>query len=154
MPFQISGLPYATFAGLFALDEEALTARHARLMIDQPGAPCRVSLIDAKPGERLLLINHVHQPAATPYRASHAIFVREQAIEARPAPGEIPPALAMRLLSLRAFDAKGNILDAGVVEGADAASTIDALLNLPGAAYLHAHYARFGCYAARVDRIA
>lgn len=154
MPFQVSGLPYAPFAGLFALDEAALAARNARLIIAEPGAPCRVSLADAAPGERLLLINHVHQPAATPYRASHAIYVREHAIEARPGPGEIPSALAMRLLSLRAFDGAGNIVAADVVDGADAASTIDALLDAPDTAYLHAHYARFGCYAARVDRFA
>jgi hypothetical protein len=153
MSFQVSALPYAPFAELFALDEAALAARRARLVIAEPGSPCRVSLTDAVPGERLLLINHVHQPADSPFRASHAIYVREHAVEARPLPREVPPALAARLLSLRAFNEAGNIVAADVVEGTAAAPVIAGLLAVPGAAYLHAHYARYGCYAARIDRV-
>jgi predicted component of type VI protein secretion system len=153
MPFQVSPLPYAPFASLFALPAAALTARRARLVIAEAGSPCRVSLVDAQPGERLLLTNYVHQPAATPFRASHAIFVREGAVAATPACGAVPPALATRLLSLRAFDAAGTIVAAEIVAGAVAAPAIAALLAAPGAVYLHAHFARYGCYAARIDRV-
>ncbi len=153
MSFQVSPLPYEEFAPLFALDEAALAARNARLVIAESHSPCRVSLVDAPVGERLLFLHYCHQPAATPHRASHAIFVREHAVAATPRPGEIPPALAARLLSLRAFDAEGNMIAADVAEGAAAAPVIEALLAEPEAAYLHAHYARFGCYAARIDRV-
>lgn len=43
--------------------------------------------------------------------------------------------------------------DADVVDGREAASLFERLLARPDKAYLHAHYARLGCYAARVDRI-
>jgi hypothetical protein len=42
--------------------------------------------------------------------------------------------------------------DADVVEGAAAAPVIARMLANPGVAYLHAHYAKPGCYAARIDR--
>ena len=145
MSFQVSALSYEPFAELFSLGEVALAERKARLVIAEPGSPCRVSLDDARRGERLLLINHVHQPADSPFRSSHAIFIREHAVQARPAVGAIPPALAARLLSLRAFDAGGNIVAADVVEGADAGPAIKTLLEADGAAYVHAHYARYGC---------
>ena len=69
-----------------------------------PGYPCRVSLQDAKVGESVLLMNYEHQPAATPFRSSHAIYVREWASRAKPLENEIPGFLRKRVLSVRAFD--------------------------------------------------
>lgn len=151
--FQVSALPREEFADLFALDDAALGRRRARRMPAPPGSPCRVSLIDARPGETVVLVNHTHQPADTPFRGSHAIYVRETAERALPLPGEMPPALASRTLSLRGFDDAGMLVAADLAEGRAAAETIERLLADPAIAFLHAHYARFGCYAARIDRV-
>jgi len=155
MSFIISGLGFGQFAPLLALSDEQLLARNARRLIADrhPGFPCRVSLVDASPGERVLLVNYEHLPVASPYRARYAIYVRENAIEARLAADEIPPVLEKRLLSLRAFSAEGMLLDAEVSEGAALAGAIERLLAPPEVAYLHLHNARPGCYAARVDRV-
>lgn len=110
MSFRIHALPFAPFRPLFDLDDDALTAIGARRMIaDAPhSAPCRVSLADAEPGERLLLVNHRHLDApASPYRGEGPLFVRETAVEATPAAGEIPDMLGRRLLSARVYDAGG-----------------------------------------------
>jgi hypothetical protein len=115
------------------------------------GLPCRISLDDAKPGETLILVNYEHQSAPTPFRASHAIFVRE-GVEPVAAVDEMPPALRRRLLALRAFDADGMMRAADIVEGAQARGLIEKLFENPEIAYLHAHYAKWGCYAARIDR--
>ena len=154
MSFTVTGLPLEPFKPLFDLDDEALAARQMlRVTADARFAfPCRVTLDDAEPSERLILLNYEHQSADTPFRASHAIYVREAAAEAVSTTGELPPALRRRLLSLRAFDAAGLMRDADVVEGANAPEVIDRLLANPQVAYLHAHYARPGCYAARIDR--
>ena len=116
-----------------------------------PGFPCRVTLQDAEPGEKILLLNYEHQSANTPFRSRHAIFVREGAT-GRVETETLPEQLAARLLSLRAFDAAGMMTDADVVEGREAGPVIERLLAARGTAYLHAHYARRGCYAARIDR--
>lgn len=150
--FQVTALDYAPFAPLFALDEAALAVHRAQRHVAEPGSPCRVTLEDAVPGETVLLVNYCHQPADTPYHAAHAIYVREHAVPASPTPGEIPPALATRTLSLRAFDTAGNIVTAELAEGCAAAPVIDAILADAEVAYIHAHYARYGCYAARIDR--
>ena len=44
------------------------------------------------------------------------------------------------------------MVDADVVEGSDAEAVIERLLSDPEIAYIHAHYAKPGCYAARIDR--
>jgi hypothetical protein len=101
----------------------------------------------------VLLMNYEHQPADTPFRSRHAIFVRE-GVETRTfAPGELPPAFtARKFLSLRAFDDTGMMIDADIAPTAELEDAIARLLANPDAGYLHAHYAGAGCYAARIDR--
>jgi hypothetical protein len=154
MQLRILGLPPATFADYFALDHAGLAARRARRVIAdaKPGFPCRVSLEDAEPGEELVLANFEHQPAHSPFRASHAVFVRRAARERYDRVGEAPLQLRSRLLSLRAFDAHGMLVGAEIAEGAALEDAARELLANPEAAYLHAHFARPGCYAARIER--
>lgn len=117
--FRISALPLIPFAPLFSLDDTALAARRARrVMADaRPGFPCRVSLIDALPGETVILANYRHHDAPTPFRATHAVFVREVAIEARLDAGDVPAMLRTRTLSLRGFDTGGDMVASEVVGG-------------------------------------
>lgn len=155
MTFVVSALPAAPFQPLFGLSDEALAAQGiVRRTVDGPGSPCRITLEDAHAGETVLLMNYEHQPADTPFRSRHAIFVREGAAERSFTAGEIPPAFAARkFLSLRAFDASGMMVDADITPTTDLPQAIDRLLANPQAAYLHAHYAGAGCYAARIDRV-
>jgi hypothetical protein len=154
MAFAVSSLPVEPFSPLFALDDDALALRGMfRVVADAPFAfPCRVTLDDAAPGERLILLNYEHQAADSPFRSAHAIYVRETAAAPVTTINALPPALRRRLLSLRGFDAAGMLRDADVVEGAVAEPVIERMLTDPAVAYLHAHYARPGCYAARIDR--
>lgn len=153
MTYAVTSLPAEPFAPLFSMDDKALAARGARRMIaDAPvGFPCRVSLDDARPGETVILVNYEHQPAPTPFRASHAVFVRE-GVQAVATVDVLPPALGRRLLSLRAFDENGMMIAADIIDGAEANGLIAQLFENPQVAYLHAHYAKWGCYAARIDR--
>ena len=153
MPFRIQALDPAPFRSLFLLSEPELAARSARRVVatHQPGFPCRVSLADAAPGEELLLVHFEHQSAATPFRASHAIYVRRDAVEAKPGVNEVPAFLRLRTLSVRAFSAEGMMLAAEVVPGADLEQAVPRLLATPEAAYLHLHNAAMGCYLARAE---
>ena len=154
MTFRITGLDPEPFRRFYGLSDEALAAQRVlRVVADRrPGFPERVELRDASPGETLLLANYVHQPADNPYRASHAVFVREGAETAYDRAGEIPEVLRIRPLSLRAFDASDMLIDAELADGCDVESAVLRLLGDSRVAYLHAHYARHGCYAARITR--
>jgi hypothetical protein len=57
-----------------------------------------------------------------------------------------------RLLAIRAFDRAGVTADAEIAEGRVAEPFFVRFLERPEAAYLHAHYARRGCFAARIER--
>ena len=87
-----------------------------------PGFPDRVTMREVEPGNTVLLLNHVCQPAPTPYRASHAIFVREGASDTYDRVNEVPEVMRTRLLAQRSV------------------------------ARVHAHDAKRGCYAGRIAR--
>ncbi len=154
MRFQVSGLAVEPFAPLFELSDAELATRDIvrRTADKSPGFPCRVSLVDAVPGETLLLLNYEHLALASPYRSRHAIYVREKAIQATVAPGVVPEVLRRRLLSVRAFDGHGMMLDADVVDGREVDGVLASMLAQPGVEFLHVHNAKPGCFAARVDR--
>jgi hypothetical protein len=154
MSFQISALPKSQFRHLFELPSAELASlRAVRMVADKkPGFPCRVSLADAEPGEEVILVHHEHQTADTPYRASHAVFVRQSANEAKLNVDETPEMLRSRLLSLRAFDQQGMLLTADVADGKLLETTIEEMFRNTRVAYIHIHFAKAGCYAARVDR--
>ena len=155
MTFRIHALPLAPFQPLFALDDPALETLGARRMIaDAPhSAPCRISLADADPGERLILLNHRHLDIpSSPYRSEGPIFVREAATEADPGPGVVPEMLSRRLLSARVYEAQGMMTDADVVEGRDLSARLDGWFRHPENVIIHLHTARRGCYMAAAGR--
>ncbi|MEO0992075.1 MAG: DUF1203 domain-containing protein, partial [Pseudomonadota bacterium] len=117
-----------------------------------PGFPCRISLADAEIGESVILANYRHLDMLSPYAASHAVYVREDAEAADPKPGVIPDMLQSRLLSLRAFDAKGHMRDADVLEGTEAAPRLEAMFNDPETSFVDLHFAKRGCFGARAQR--
>ena len=154
MNFKISALNVDQFSHLFGQDQDVLAAHGVlRKVVDsEPGFPCRVSLRDAEVGETVLLMNFEHQPLRTPFRSSHAIFVREWCEQANPGRIEIPKMLRQRLLSVRAFSTAGMIIDADVVEGEHLESLLAQMLSNTETKYIHVHNAKLGCYIALVDR--
>ena len=156
MSFRITGLDPAPFKHLYGLNDAGLNAMGVRRYIADacPGFPDRVELRDAEPGEAVLLLNYAHQPQQTPYQSAYAIFVREGADQAYSEMDTIPAVLRSRLISLRAFSHDHYVITADVVDGSKLEELIGQFLDMPQVSYLHAHYAKFGCYAARIDRAA
>ena len=154
MSFRIQGLSPAPFADLYGLSEADLAARGViRYVADgNTHYPDRIEMRHIALGEAALLINHVCQPAATPYRATHAIFVREGATQPFDEIDVVPEVFRPRLLSLRAYDERGMMIDADVVEGAAVEGLIERLLDNSAVSYVHAHNARRGCYSGLITR--
>lgn len=158
MNYVVRGLDPQPFVHLFGQLDEALEIQGVFRFRAEAGSdlPDRVELRDLEPGETALLVNHVHQPANTPYRASHAIFVLENAVNPAIYENIMPPALQTRLLSLRAFDEAHMMVDGDVVDGSANAwianGVVARMFANPVISYIHAHYARRGCFAAVIER--
>src|SRR6266446_6064968 len=126
--FRIVGLPLTQFEPLFSLDDSELAQKGARrLIVDaKPGFPCRVSLQDAEIGE--------------------------SAKEIELAPGEIPDVVTSRVMSVRAYNDKGMMVNAAVIPGKELESQIEKFFDDAKVSYLHLHNAGAGCYSCRVER--
>ena len=153
MTYKITGLEPAPFAHLFELDDAALeTIGVSRLTVDSPNFPCRITLRDCDIGDEVLLLNHVSHDGDGPYRATHAIFVSKSASEAASYADTVPPALDRRILSLRAFDSEGLMIDAALAQPGEADPAIRKLFANTAADHIDAHNATRGCFAARIER--
>ena len=154
MPFQIHAISGEPFQQYFLLSEAELRENCARIETAtvHPGYPCVVSLADAELGERVLLVNFEHLPEHSPYRAAHAIYIREHAEQHFPGVNDVPEMLASRLLAVRGYDHEHLMVGADVVEGADLAGLIDKMFENEAVDYIHIHIARPGCFAAKATR--
>jgi hypothetical protein len=159
MNFRISGLPVEPFVPFFAMSDQDLLAYGARRVVarveDAPlMQPCRVSLRDAEPGEVSILLNYPHHVApASPYRGSGPIFVRQGVRETASFVDHVPPQQRTRLLSVRAYNTAGIMVDAEVTEGTELEAIIARMFHREDVAFLHAHNAKRGCYSCRIDRV-
>lgn len=155
MSFQFRGLNQRLFAHLYNLSDKALlqTGVHVYQVDSAIGFPCRVSLQEAPIGSRVLLLNYQHLTGASPYAASHAIFVKEDAEEAQLSENEIPEIIWQRpMISVRAFDGDNMMLDAAVGKGEDAESLVAQYFDYADCEFLQVHSATRGCYLAQAVR--
>jgi len=152
--FRLVGLAPDPFIPLFALATDELAARGARRVVAtaKPGFPCRIGLVDAEPGDELLLLPFEHQPENSPYRASGPIYVKAGARRRVLDVGEIPDYVRLRQISLRAYDAGHMIVGAEVCAGAAVGAEIERQFADPRVAYIHLHNAKRGCFSCLVER--
>jgi hypothetical protein len=154
MTYRIRGLDPAAFAHLFSATSAALHHNLARREVAgaQGRYPCRVSLEDAAPGEALVLAHYANHDVASPYRNAFAIYVREAADTAAEYVDAVPPILRGRPIALRGYDANGDLHRAALALADDVDAQVRALLGDPAVAYIDAHNAMHGCFAARIER--
>jgi hypothetical protein len=153
MTYRITGLDPAPYRHLHGLSDDELAGQGVvRMTVTDPTFPCRVSLIDRPIGEKVLLLNHVSHDVANPYRATHAIFVAENADAAAEFVDEVPPVFEKRVLSLRAFDKDGMMADAILTQPGEADAGIRRLFASPDIETIHAHNAVRGCFSAKIER--
>ena len=153
--FQISALNPTAFLHLFELENhELLNLGAVRMLVDKPtGFPCRISLQNAAVGEQVILLTYQHHDTSSPYRASGPVFIKQNAVEAIPAINEIPAMLLQRLLSVRAYDSTGMMLQADVIEGEKLYGVLTAWFEDAAIDYIHLHSAKHGCYNCSVTRV-
>ena len=154
MTYKISGNSPHAYQHMFEMDETQLAAINARRVIAtaSTGYPCRATLEDAEKGERLILFNHVSHDVKGPYRSSYAIYLREISDRAAQYVDTVPPVLRGRPIALRGFDENGNLRNAAMALADDADLQIRKLFAQDEIAYIHAHNAAHGCFAAAIER--
>ena len=78
--FQFVALDKKKFDLFMDMNDEELALHQAKWMIvdEEPGYPCRVSLADAKMGERGLFMPYWHHDVKSAYRAMGTVLVKKR----------------------------------------------------------------------------
>ena len=154
MTYRIQGLDPTPVTPLFEASDADLSRQLAARLTatNDSGYPCRVSLRDAVAGEELLLVHHVSNDVARPFRMAHAIYVRRGAEQATPVHDCLPDMLDRRTIGLRAFASDGMMFTASLAEPGAGDRKVRALFDDPRTAYIHAHNAAYGCFLAAIER--
>ena len=154
MAFIIQGLDPSLFGSVLDQKQVGSEASFAHYydVDENPGFPCRITLDDAAIGQQVALVAYPHHQANTPYTQSGPIFVSRGDVKPGRFVDAIPPALARRKLSLRAYDKDGMMVDAALVDGEAAKPVILSLLSNPNIIKIDAHNATRGCFAAHIMR--
>ncbi|MFU9138765.1 DUF1203 domain-containing protein [Erwinia tasmaniensis] len=154
MKYRISGLSAEPFTHLYG-QSDAYLKRYGAIrltVVSCPGFPDRISLCDIPAGETALLINHIYQPAETPYFGSHAIYIWEGCTKQGIYINELPEVMKARVLSLRAYDETHLLRQADICEGHLAENLLGLFFADPLISYIQIHNAKQGCYACCAER--
>ena len=154
MTYRIAGLEPRDFPRYFAMGDGELADHRATRVVATAGSgfPCRVSLRDADEGDELLLVNYTNHAVETPYRNAFAIYVRRDAAAPAEYINACPPVFGGRPIALRGYDGGGMLASARLALPGQADTAIRALLEDSIIAYIDAHNAAHGCFAARIER--
>jgi hypothetical protein len=150
--YQIHAIPPAELAGIRAAGRD-VAGNEFRPRVDHTGdSPLRCCLRPSRPGEEIALI--AYRPAGTggAYAEIGPVFVHAEPCEGYPVDGGWPPEFRDRQQVLRAYDARGRIADAILVEGAEAEEGIAKLLADPAHVVLHSRNVLYGCYMFAISR--
>jgi hypothetical protein len=116
--------------------------------------PLRCCLRNAHAGERILLFNY--EPpigdGRSPYRELGAVFAHAEPCGAARSRARYPEAWRRRRQVLRAYDARGWIVDAVVHDGRAPEAEIARLFACAGVVELHSRNVAYGCFMFRVTR--
>lgn len=154
MNYTITGLSAKPYTHLYGLSDNELEAHGVKRCVadESPGYPDRIEMRDAKVGETLLLLNHVSVDKDTPFKASHAIFILEGAENTYREKNRVPPVMYNRMISLRAFDKNGMMVEAELAQGDGIEPAVKRLLEREEVSHIDAHNALRGCYSGRITR--
>ena len=146
--FQILSLAGKLFSSYFNMCTKELQDVGAYLFLSDecPCYPCRVSLEDAKVGERVLALEYTHHAVQGPYKSSGPIFVRENAKEAKLSGNEIPDMLKHRFLSVRGYSDRGIMIEAETTPGSHLKTALIQQFQNKHVEYIHIHNASPGCF--------
>ncbi len=153
--FKCLALSEIDFSTYLNMNNEELHQNGGRwIEVDEsPCYPCRVSLEDAKIGEKVLALSYTYHDVSSPYKASGPIFVRNNAIQKKLKINEVPVMLNHRQLSLRGYNSEAMMIEAEVLKGKNLKSGLLKIFQNTAVEYIHIHNAMPGCFNCSVVRV-
>lgn len=125
-------------------------------VVAQGGEPCRDVLRRANAGEELLLASFSPFEKAGPYKEYGPIFVLAndsgETVDRSAIPAGGDRDYLRSQFAIRAYSKDEEIVDAALVDAANAQEVISKFFARGDAEFLHVRFPSYGCFAARLDR--
>jgi Protein of unknown function (DUF1203) len=150
--FRVTAIPPAELDGIRAAGRDVAGNPFRPFTYDGDGEPLRCCLRLSRPGERVALIAYRPPGTAGAYAEIGPVFVHASACDGYAADGGWPPEYRDRQQVLRAYNDRGRIADAILVDGANAEEGIAKLLGDPSTVQVHSRNVLYGCYMFAVSR--
>jgi hypothetical protein len=118
---------------------------------DSP-VPCRSCLRLTAAGEEVILLAYRPFQTEGPYAEVGPVFIHAHCCDAYVPADVFPEDFMTRRLVLRAYNSKGEIVDAEVGEPGEHNSVIKRLFENGEVQFIHARNVAYGCYLFRIER--
>ena len=120
------------------------------------GEPCRDVLRRARQGEELILASFSAFEKTGPYKEYGPIFVLAhesgEAVERGAVEIGADANYLRSQFAIRAYSSDEEIIDAALVQSADAQRVVEEFFARAETAFLHVRFPAYGCFACRLDR--
>jgi len=130
--------------------------QQVKRLIAEGGEPCRDVLRRANKGEELILASFSPFAKPGPFHEYGPVFVlaneSTEAVERNVVPAGEDGNYLQQRFAIRAYSENEEIIDAALVEPADAQATVDRFFARADTAFLHVRFPSYGCFACRLDR--
>ena len=130
--------------------------QQVKRLIAEGGEPCRDVLRRANKGEELILASFSPFAKPGPFHEYGPVFVlaneSTEDVERNVVPAGEDGNYLQQRFAIRAYSENEEIIDAALVEPADAQPTVDRFFARADTAFLHVRFPSYGCFACRLDR--
>jgi hypothetical protein len=145
--FQIDAIAADELVALRAAGQDGAGNPLKPFTVDEPEAvPLRCCLRMGRVGEAAMLVSYEPPGGAGAYAERGPVFVHAQSCEGYASAHQWPPAFGDRRQVLRAYDHRGRIADALVVEPGEGEAGLGRLLADPAVAVVQSRNVLYGCF--------
>jgi Protein of unknown function (DUF1203) len=150
--FRVEAIPGETLARMRAAAVDDFGNKLVATTSPQGGEPLRCCLREAAAGERVVLIAYRPFPWDGVYAEVGPVFVHADDCGGYTAAGAYPEGFRHRQQIFRSYGQYRTIVDARIVEGADAEAAITELLDRPDVDFVHSRNVAYDCYMFALHR--
>ena len=152
--FRVKAIPADVLERVRATGVDDLGNEMVTSVTTEAGAPLRCCLREAGPGERIALIGYRPFGWDGAYAETGPVLIHADECPGYAEAGNsaYPEGFRHRQQIFRAYSHDHTIVDAEIVEGADAEQAIAALLARPEVDFVHSRNVAYGCFMFAISR--
>ncbi len=150
--FRVEAIPADVLGRIRARGVDDLGNKVTEMIDEVGGSPLRCCLRDAAPGERIAAIGYDPFPWHGPYAEVGPVFIHADSCAGHQRGRGYPAGFRRREQIFRAYGLDRTIVEAVIVDGANAETALATMLERPEIDFVHSRNVAYGCYMFTIRR--